>query len=108
MSEESSGGATPPEYVTIHVRRSQLVALRDAITPGVDERGRPGPSLTDDELYSAAAIAVLLYIGDSPALPGVSYRDVPDVEYDEEVEPAHARIDAGRPSSSESPPTAPS
>lgn len=94
MSEESSGGATPPEYVTIQVRRSQLVALRDAISPTPRADGTPGPSLTDDELYSAAAIAVLLYIGDAPALPGVSYRDL--------------ELPADPAGSSASPPTAPS
>lgn len=46
---------TAAEYVSIRVLATQLAALR-ALFASVE-----GKELTDDELYSAAAIAVLLY-----------------------------------------------
>lgn len=45
------------EYVTIRVLKTQLDALREHVVP-LDG----APELSDDELYSMAAIAILVYL----------------------------------------------
>jgi len=57
-----------PERVTITVLRSQLDALRSAL------QAHGGLAITDDDLYSAAAIGVLLVLR-PPSEAGSSQAD---------------------------------